>query len=162
MRRRIVLLKRAGGAAAAVLLAGALAAGGASGVKKPTKTTAAKPAPSEAVQPDRRLIVYYFHGDARCFTCMKFERLTKEVLDNRFREEMKKGRVEFLPVNVDQDGNGHFIDDYQLYSKAVVLSEREKGAQTRWKNLDRIWEEVRNEAGFRKYIEDEVRDFLGT
>jgi len=93
-------------------------------------------------------------------TCRKFETLTKELMDTRFEEEVKQGRVEYRVVNVDDPGNAHFIKDYALYTKSVVLSETSDGEEITWKNLDKIWEKVRNEDAYRRYVEDEVRSYL--
>jgi len=109
---------------------------------------------------NRRLIVYYLHGTARCFTCKKFESLTKKVMDESFGEEIKKGRMEYRVINVDKKENGHYVQDYQLYSKSVVLSDVLDGKQTRWKNLDHIWEKVRDEDAYKKYIRDQVASYL--
>ncbi|HRY29017.1 MAG TPA: nitrophenyl compound nitroreductase subunit ArsF family protein [Elusimicrobiota bacterium] len=124
--------------------------------KSPKPSTKNSPAKTEP----RKLIVYYFHGNARCMTCRKFETLTKELMDTRFEEEVKQGRVEYRVVNVDDPGNAHFIKDYALYTKSVVLSETSDGEEITWKNLDKIWEKVRNEDAYRRYVEDEVRSYL--
>jgi hypothetical protein len=108
----------------------------------------------------QKLIVYYFHNSARCYTCRKFESLTKDIMETRFAEDVKKGRVEYQVVNVDDSGNEHFIKDYSLFSKSVILSDTKDGKQNRWKNLDKIWEKVRNEDAYREYIETEVRSYL--
>lgn len=130
--------------------------------------TAAKPSPTNATQmavnppasENRKLVVYYFHGNARCMTCRKFETLTKDVIETRFAQEVKNGRLEYRAVNVDEADNGHFVNDYGLYSKSVLLSDTKDGQQTRWKNLDKIWKMVRVESAYRQYIEDEVRAYL--
>ena len=109
----------------------------------------------------QKLVVYYFHGNARCMTCKKFESLTKEIMETRFSDEVKKGRLEYRVVNIDDSGNKHFVNDYGLYTKSVVLSDLNSGKQTRWKNLDKIWEMIRDEDAYRKYIEGEVRSYLG-
>jgi len=119
-----------------------------------SKTSATKEEP-------HKLVVYYFHGNARCFTCKKFESLTKEIMETRFSDEVKKGRLEYRVVNIDDKGNNHFVNDYGLYTKSVVLSDLNSGKQTRWKNLDKIWEMIRDEDAYRKYIEGEVRSYLG-
>jgi hypothetical protein len=133
----------------------------------PAASKAAYPAANDATakkavsSPEaRKLVVYYFHGDARCVTCRKFEALTEEIMRTRFAEDVRRGRVEYRVVNVDDRANSHFVADYGLFTKSVVLSDVRDGDQTRWKNLDKIWEKVRDEAAYRRYIEDEVRSFL--
>jgi hypothetical protein len=160
-----MLISRLGG----VILTGTLCAGmvvtaqnkGAAKQKAPTaKQTAGLVKKESDAEVNRKLIVFYLHGTARCRTCMKFEALTKEVMDVSFADEVKKGWVKFRVVNVDDKENEHYVQDYQLYSKSVILSDTAGGKQTRWKNLEQIWEKVRDEDAYKQYIRDEVASYL--
>jgi len=51
---------------------------------------------------DHRVIVFYFHGNIRCFTCKRIERLTKEAVKEGFGEEIKNGVVQMKAVNVQE------------------------------------------------------------
>jgi hypothetical protein len=116
----------------------------------------------DSVQVEPRLIAYYFHGTRRCVTCKKLESYTQEAIEAGFAEELKAGTLAWRPVNTDEAENEHFRDDYQLYTKSVILSERKDGEEVNWKNLNRIWELVRGDkAEFVKYIQDEVAAALG-
>ncbi len=107
-----------------------------------------------------RIIAYYFHGNKRCRTCVKIESQTESALKTNFSTEIGKGELEWRPVNIDEPENQHFVKDYQLYSKSVVIVDFKNGEQARWKNLPRIWELVHNEAEFEKYISQEVKEYL--
>lgn len=124
------------------------------------KINADKSKVSATKEEPRKLVVTYFHGNARCYTCKKFESITKDIMETRFSDEIKKGHLEYRVVNVDESENKHFITDYQLYTKSIVLSDIKSGKQTRWKNLDKIWELIRNEDAYRHYIEAEVQSYL--
>ena len=110
---------------------------------------------------DKGVIVYYFYGTVRCPTCRKFESYTKELLQNTFSEEIKEGNLIWKMVNTDEPGNKHFMSDYGLYTKSIVLVKISGGMQVKWKNLEKIWETVADKDTFVKYIEDEVREYLG-
>ncbi len=110
---------------------------------------------------DSKVVLYYFHGTARCQTCRKFESFSNEALREAFSDALKDGRLEWRIVNVDEPDNRHFISDYQLYSKSIVVVKIQDGKQIAWKNLNRIWELVRDKKAFVKYIQDEVRTYLG-
>ncbi len=56
-------------------------------------------------------------------------------------------------VNVDEKENAHFVDDFQLVTKAVVLVEYRAGTIARWENLDKIWTLVRNKENFVEYVQ---------
>ena len=64
-------------------------------------------------------------------------------------------------VNVEEKGNEHFIKDYQLFSKAVVVVDMKDGKQVQWKNLKDIWQLVGKKDTFTRYIQDEVQSYLG-
>jgi len=116
---------------------------------------------AEDVQaPSAQMIAYYFHGDARCPTCHKLERYSKEAIENNFKDEIASGKLVFKEVNVDQKGNEHFVDDYQLYTKSLVLSLTKDGREIRSKNLPKIWEYAGNKQQFFDYVTGEISDFL--
>ncbi|UCF69375.1 MAG: hypothetical protein JSV80_08915, partial [Acidobacteriota bacterium] len=103
------------------------------------------------------VIAYYFHGTRRCVTCKKLEAYSKEAVESGFAEQLKSGKIQWRSVNTDEAENTHFRDDYQLYTKSVILSEMKNGEEIKWKNLDKIWQLVRGEkAVYLKYIRDEV------
>lgn len=110
---------------------------------------------------DSKVVVYYFHGTARCPTCRKFESFSIEALHQAFAEAINDGRLEWRMVNVEDSGNEHFVSDYQLYSKSIVIVKKQDGKQTEWKNLKRIWELVRDKRVFMRYIQDEVGGYMG-
>lgn len=105
-----------------------------------------------AKQTPDKLTVYYFHTSFRCWTCNQFEKLTKEILAESFAEEQKKGTVELKVVNIEEESDKHFVSDYRLVTKSIVLSLSSKGAETEWENLDKIWELVRNTDKFKEYV----------
>ena len=82
---------------------------------------------------EHRVIVFYFHGNVRCFTCKRIERLTKAAVKEEFGEEMKNGVVELKVINVEEPRNNHFIRDYRLYTRSVIVSDLIQGKQVRWK-----------------------------
>lgn len=41
----------------------------------------------------------------------------------------------FKVVNLDQPGNAHFVNDYQLYTKSVAISLVKEGQQIKYKDL---------------------------
>lgn len=122
---------------------------------------AIEPTKSYFASVDEGVVVYYFYNSVRCPTCMKFESYTEEILQNTFAEEMKEGNIVWKMVNTDEPNNKHFMSDYGLYTKSIVLVKISQGKQVKWKNLDKIWELVGDKDTFVKYIRDEVREYLG-
>jgi hypothetical protein len=104
-------------------------------------------------------IVYYFHGTRRCPTCRKLEEYTREAVMTAFAEDMKAGTIAWRTIDTDEPGNEHFVKDYVLTTKSVVLSAVSDGEEIRWKNLPRIWELVGDRAAYVTYIQEEIRTF---
>ncbi len=111
-------------------------------------------------QRDIQLVVYYFHGDVRCMTCHKLESYAKEALDTYFAGEMSSNDIVWQVVNVDKPENHHFIQDYKLVTKSVVISETLTGREIKWKNLEQIWQLVRDKESYLNYIRDSILTFL--
>lgn len=124
----------------------------------------ATPAPAGPAVPagaPRKVVVYYFHGTARCFTCLKFEEYAGRVLQEDLADALEAGRLEWRIVDVDEPGNEHFVRDYELAAKAIVVADMRGGKPARWKNLERIWELVQDREAFEAYVRDEVKAYLG-
>lgn len=107
--------------------------------------------------PSDGVVVTYFTSDVRCPSCFKIEALARQTVEQDFVEDMRAGRLLFRSVNVDQPANKHFVEEYQLVSKTVVVSSRQGGQETNWANLQEVWFKLGDEAGFARYIGDEVR-----
>jgi thiol-disulfide isomerase/thioredoxin len=130
-------------------------------------TSLPKEAPpvAESIEPlpqpaTSEVVVYYFHGTARCPTCRKFESYSDELIAEEFSEELNNGRLKWQVVNIDEPANKHFVTDYQLYSKSIVVVKNHPGKPAQWKNLDKIWERVRDKQAFVKYIKAEIEQYL--
>ncbi len=106
------------------------------------------------------LVVYYFLGNKRCPTCHKLEDYAREAVETYFPEELGSGRIQWKPVNVDIAENEHFVEDYQLVTKAIILSAMTTGKETTWKNLDQIWNLVADKSRYMEYIHKNIRKFL--
>ena len=120
------------------------------------KAAAASPAPSAPPV----LMVYYFHRTVRCPSCLTIEAWTKQAVNDGFPVELETGRIALKVANLDEPENAHFDKDYHLNTQSVVLSDTRDGRETRWKNLEEVWELLDDEAKFLEYIRSEIREFL--
>lgn len=107
-----------------------------------------------------KVIAYYFHTTNRCSNCMKFEAWGGEALQARFSEALKTGALEWRVINIEEPQNRHFVDDYRLHTKSIVLSKIQAGKQTEWKNLDKIWELLTDKEEFTRYVAAEAEQYL--
>lgn len=113
-----------------------------------------------SILPDHHYVVYYFHGNARCVSCHKIENYTLETVKQNFQSELESKKLIVDVINVEEKLNNHYIYDYSLTTKAVILSEVNNGKEVNWKNLDRVWELLGDQKVFSTYIEKEVKTFL--
>lgn len=111
-------------------------------------------------KPESKVIAYYFHGTMRCPTCHKLEQYSKEAIETNFKGALASGKLEFKVVNAEDKGNEHYGNDYQLYTKSLILSFVKDGKEIKWKNMDKIWEYVGNKQRFLDYVKSGVADFL--
>jgi len=111
-------------------------------------------------QSSHKVVAYYFHGRARCSSCRKIEAYTREAIQAGFAEALRDGRLEWHAVNVEEGGNEHFVKDFELYTKSVVIVDTRNEEQIRWKNLKKVWELLYDKEAFLKYIRDEVGSYL--
>jgi len=115
--------------------------------------------PAQTNKPPK-VIAYYFHTTFRCVTCRTIEAFSREAIEQAFAQALKDGMLDFRAVNVEESANRHFIHDYQLFTKSLILVKMKDGKQADWKNLSRVWELVRRKDAFLRYVQDEVRAYL--
>ncbi len=126
------------------------------------KLTAAVSTPAPAIQKSQtnKVIAYYFHTNYRCATCRRIEAYSKEAIDFGFSRELKDGRLEWRLVNYEQPENQHFAQDYQFFTKSLVLVRIKDGKEVEWTNLKRVWELTGEYDAFLRYVQQEVRSYL--
>jgi hypothetical protein len=107
-----------------------------------------------------KLIITYFYGNVRCATCRKLEAFAQEAIDSNFANSLKDSSATWRVVNFDEDANNHFLQEYQLYGQALILSYMVDGKEKTWRNLDKIWVLVGDKAKYQAYVRDEVASFL--
>ena len=113
----------------------------------------------EGVEPD--VIVYFFYNDIRCDVCLKLEDYAVEALETYFSDELASGAVQWQMLSMDDPENEHFLIDFRLYSRSVVLVELDDGERVRFKNLEDIWDLVYDKPEYLDYMRANVLDFLG-
>jgi hypothetical protein len=109
-----------------------------------------------------KVIAYYFHTDTRCSTCVKIEQYSHEAIEQGFPNELKNGTLEMRVVNYEHPENRHFMQDYKLVSKSLVLVNIVNGKQTRWTNLKLVWQLTGHKDAFLNYVRKEVRGYLSS
>jgi hypothetical protein len=127
---------------------------------KPAEPEAACNGQGASCDSSNKVIAYYFHGTYRCTTCRTIERYSREAIEKYFAKELRNKTLEFKVLNVEDPENRHYIRDYQLFSKSLVIVLYKDDKQVTWKNLTNVWTYVRDKAKFYQYVKDEIERFL--
>jgi small redox-active disulfide protein 2 len=90
-------------------------------------------------------IVYYFYGNHRCATCNRMEALTVKALKDK--------DVTYKAVNIDEPVNEHYVKDFQLDARVVVI--QKNGA---YKKMEKVWDLVEDEQAYIAYIQSGLQD----
>lgn len=120
--------------------------------------SAPAPAPAKAGKPV--VIARYCHGSARCSNCVKIERYSREAIETGLRKALDSGRLRFEIVNVEEPANRHYVQDYGLYTKSLVLIAEAGGKEIRHKVLNGVWDHLSDKTAFMAYVRSETEGFL--
>ena len=71
--------------------------------------------------------VLYFHGKQRCITCRSIERLTKDVIDINFAEQMKNGKLVFKVIDISTENGEKIADKYQVTWSSLFINKHKNG-----------------------------------
>ena len=123
-------------------------------------TVFGKPQAAAPETGQHKVIAYYFHTNTRCSTCIKIEQYSHEAIEQGFPNELKNGMLEMRVVNYEQTENRHFMQDYKLVSKSLVLVKMVNGKQTKPTNLRLVWQLTGHKDAFLNYVRKEVRSYL--
>ncbi|MEA2061050.1 MAG: nitrophenyl compound nitroreductase subunit ArsF family protein [Thermodesulfobacteriota bacterium] len=115
---------------------------------------------AETALQSSRLVVTYFHTTFRCPTCHRIENYSNHAIHANFENQLQSGKIVWQVINVDKPENKHFIKEYQLYSKHLIVSQVKDGKTVRWKDLKKVWMLVRSEKKFEDYVKTEISDWL--
>jgi hypothetical protein len=115
---------------------------------------------AEVAAPTDGVVAFYFHGNVRCATCRKIEAYADEAIHTGFAKALEDGTLTWSVVNIDEEENKHFVEDFQLTTRSVVLAEYRDGQLIRHENLDKVWQLVRSQQDFVDYVQDETGAFF--
>jgi hypothetical protein len=107
-----------------------------------------------------KVVAFYFHGNYRCSNCKKIEQYSREAIEKYFKDQLKTKRLVFDIINIDLPENKHFTEDYQLYTRSLIIAEFKDGKQVRWKNLTKVWNYLNDRDNFYEYVQLEIQKYL--
>jgi len=153
--------------AALLVFASALVGGGCKKAESETPgatveavaTASTASAAAENLNPDS-VVVYYFHGNRRCRTCMGIQQAIQTTVSERFGAETASGALAFREVNIDEPDNAHFVKDFNLSSSSMVVVAKSGDKTVKWENCSRVWPLAHQETELAAYAEKQIRTYL--
>ena len=121
------------------------------------KSETASPVVQEASE---KFVVFYFHGNFRCAKCKKIEQYSREAIEKYFTEQLKTRALIFNIINIDLSENKHFIEDYKIYTRSLIIAEFKDGKQVKWKNLTKVRDYLNSKDKFYEYVRLEIKKYL--
>lgn len=123
-----------------------------------------QPAPAEtlpAVDGPQVVMTYFLIG-TRCASCRKIEALARETAEKDFPAELASKKLIFRVIDTGEAANRHYLTDYKLSSKTVVISRRLDGRETAWMDMEKVWELLDDPPAYHAYLGERIREYLGS
>ena len=73
--------------------------------------------------------VLYFHGKQRCVTCRSIEQNTKELLEAKFTQQMKAGKVVYRVIDISKKENARIAEKYEVTWSSLLLVQHKNGKE---------------------------------
>lgn len=92
---------------------------------------------AQSVKSNNSIEVLYFHGKQRCVTCNAIEKLTREVLNTSFANEVKNGRISMRIIDISNKDNEKIVDKHEVSWSSLIIVKHD-GAEERSVNMTEI------------------------
>lgn len=109
-----------------------------------------------------RVEVLYFHGKQRCMTCNAIEKLTREVVQTSFANEVKKGTLVFKVVDISKPENEKLADSYEVTWSSLFVNSWRGGKESRKNMTEYAFSYAKNspdvfKAGLAKALKEQLK-----
>lgn len=121
--------------------------------------TSEKPSAEQTGAADK-LEVYYFHRSARCNSCNTMGEFARNLLNERYGEEIKNGKIVFEQLNVELPENKEIAKKFQASGSSLFINRIIDGED----NIEQdtaIWRALGSEESFNKHLGDKIDSYLG-
>ena len=129
------------------------------GAQPASPSVASATAGQPTAAPDQ-VVVYYFHGNRRCRTCLGIQESLTKIVQERFAKETASGALSFQEINFEEPQNEHFAKDFQLSFGTMVVVARKGPTTVKWENCNKVWDFAHNEPALTDYAEKQIRTYL--
>ena len=102
--------------------------------------------------------VYYLHSTFRCVTCNTIEKLTRELLNSAYSEQLSAGEIEWREIDFQEKET--MAKKFDVIASTVVVGRVKKGEFVEYQRLDKVWEMVERSQEFKTYIAGAIDEAL--
>ncbi|HOX43262.1 MAG TPA: nitrophenyl compound nitroreductase subunit ArsF family protein [Myxococcota bacterium] len=148
------------GALAAVGCSQSTAGGGDPPAAKPGDSPAQAPEAVRAETLTDGVLVYYFHGDRRCPTCLGIQAGIEQAVQERFAAELASRKLVFREINFDEDANKALAMQFQISFSSMVVAWVKGGKTLEWENCDKVWDLAHDAPKLMDYTAERIRVYL--
>ncbi len=121
---------------------------------QPTPTiNTSLPSDSEKIE------VFVFHATQRCISCINIGKYTRTVIEEKFPNELKSGKITFREVNIDLAKNRQLAKDYGVSGSALYINTIKDGKDNHEEDTT-VWRLVTNESQMKSYFEAKLKKLL--
>jgi hypothetical protein len=121
----------------------------------------AKSGKCSSVGAENTVAAYYFYTTDRDEDSRKAEKLAYDALTSQFSAALRAGKLEWYALNSDLPENKHYLTNYGVPPRSLLIIEYKGSQALQWRNCDKIWNLVNNEESFKNYVIKEVNGYLG-
>jgi len=111
--------------------------------------------------PKDRVVAMYFHRTERCPTCQKMGSYSEEAVKAAFADEIKEGKVAFYSIDFQAAKNAKYVNAYGITGPTLIVAKISDNKVVSRRNLEDIWEHVRDKPAFLQYVQENVKAALG-
>ena len=110
--------------------------------------------------PKDRVVAMYFHRTERCPTCQKMGSYSEEAVA-AFADEIQEGKVAFYYIDFQVPQNAKYVNAYGVTGPTLIVAKISDNKVVSHRNLEDIWEHVRDKPAFLQYVQENVKAALG-
>lgn len=116
--------------------------------------------PLAPLSPATRLVVYYFSQGKECVTCEQIPAYAREALETHFAPQLASGEIVWRAVDVDDTRNAQYIEQYNIFTKSIVLVKVSQGQEGASETLKDVWDLLNSKDAFIEYVRSGVAKAL--
>ena len=115
----------------------------------------------KATEVNNEVEVLYFHGSMRCRTCVAIEKVTKELIDTQFANDVKSGKLIFKEVDLGTKDGEKLGDKYEIAFSSILIVKKD-GSKEKVANLteDGFKYAINDKAKLQSIISAQIKEYL--